>query len=59
MRDARAAFDRLYLRLVFERSQGSVKVTAASLGLNRTYVSELVKRYGLRLPAGSDDSPEA
>jgi transcriptional regulator with GAF, ATPase, and Fis domain len=48
LRQARSAFDKAYLRLVLERVGGNVTKAAKLLGMNRSYVSELVKRFDLR-----------
>ena len=47
LREARVVFDKAYLALALERC-GSVSGAAEALGLNRSYLSELVKRYGLK-----------
>ncbi|MGE0708197.1 MAG: sigma 54-interacting transcriptional regulator [Planctomycetota bacterium] len=47
LREARVVFDKAYLRLALERC-GSVSAAARALGLNRSYLSELVKRYDLK-----------
>jgi transcriptional regulator with GAF, ATPase, and Fis domain len=41
-------FDRAYVRLVLERCGGNVTQAAKELDLNRTYLSELVKRFRLK-----------
>lgn len=48
LREARVEFDRVYIKLVLERCGGKVKDAATALGLNRTYLSEVITRLGLR-----------
>ncbi len=48
LREARNLFDKTYLALVLQRQGGNVSAAARALGLNRSYCSELVKRYGLK-----------
>lgn len=48
MREARTVFDKAYLGIVLGRFDGNVSASAKALGLNRSYLSELVKRYRLK-----------
>jgi DNA-binding NtrC family response regulator len=48
LRAARATFDRAYVALVLERHGGSVSAAAKALGVNRTHLSEMLGRLGLR-----------
>ncbi|MBI3722855.1 sigma-54-dependent Fis family transcriptional regulator, partial [bacterium] len=48
LHDARQVFDRLYVGRVIELHDGNVTAAATTLGLNRSYLFELVKRLGLR-----------
>ncbi len=48
LREARTVFDKAYLGLALQRHGNNVSATARALGLNRSYLSELVSRYGLK-----------
>ena len=48
LREARTSFDRAYIAMVLQRTQGNVSVAARVLGLNRSHLSTLVSRYRLK-----------
>ena len=48
LRDGRRLFDTAYVQVVLRRCDGNVSATAKALGLNRSYLSGLLKQMGLR-----------
>ena len=51
LREAREAFDRLYLEEVLRRAQGNVSAAAKAAGRNRTDFYELLRRYEIDVSA--------
>ncbi|MBI3725027.1 sigma-54-dependent Fis family transcriptional regulator, partial [bacterium] len=48
LREVRQRLDKAYLALVLQRCDGKVSVAAKALEMDRTYISDLVKRFQLR-----------
>ncbi|MBI3725406.1 sigma-54-dependent Fis family transcriptional regulator, partial [bacterium] len=52
LREVRARLDRAYVALVLDRCGGNVSAAAKALDMNRSHVSDLVKKLGLREAEG-------
>jgi two-component system NtrC family response regulator len=56
LREVRDEAERRHIQSVFQRCDQNISRAAAELGISRPTLHELVKKYGLREPPGSDKS---
>jgi two-component system NtrC family response regulator len=56
LREVREEAERRHIQSVLERCEGNISRAGAELGISRPTLHELIKKYGLRKPPGSDES---
>ncbi|MEW6684322.1 MAG: PEP-CTERM-box response regulator transcription factor [Nitrospirota bacterium] len=56
LREVRDEAERRHIQFVLQRCEGNISRAATELGISRPTLHELIKKYGLRKPSGSDES---
>jgi two-component system NtrC family response regulator len=56
LREVRDEAERRHVQLVLQRRDGNISQAAGELGISRPTLHELIKKYGLRKPTGSEES---
>ena len=50
--------ERAYLRNLLTRNKGNISRSAREAEIERKYLKDLMKKHGLRTPAGEDEDPQ-
>jgi two-component system NtrC family response regulator len=56
LRKVRDEAERRHVQVVLQRRDGNISQAAGELGISRPTLHELIKKYGLRKPAGSEEA---